>query len=123
MKRKQERTSVQFIVPRMEGKGVATVAIVKARVIPPLTDEDVFLKTLKATLSEWFKTPAGKAAWDRSSDFNVGDLHCEIETQNHLNYLLRKHGIVNLKIAVFDVDMTAGNWTFDEVLREEEEET
>lgn len=107
---------VQFVVPRIEGKGVSTVAIVRSTTRH--THQDDFLRALKLALKEWFKTDVGQKAWIYSSeDFNVGDL-CGSQSDPELHRCLERQGIKSLVVETFDPS-SSSDWTYDLVLRDD----
>ena len=111
---------VMFIIPRVS-RDENTFAMVTADVADPVFDTETgFLRAMHVTLSAWFKTSEGQAAWKRSSkDFNVGDLS-ENTQDRGLCQILLTMGIRGLEVETFVDTNATGDWTYDTVLGEAE---
>lgn len=127
-RRESDPSAVEFVVPRIEGYSVSTIAFVKARIENPrLKNEQDFLLSLKRAVTNWINaSETGIRAWkETSQDFNVGDLAQWIGDEALVEQL-RLQGIFDLDVEAMNVSHV--NWLFDTVLAnsdliEEKDET
>lgn len=103
--------SFNFCVVRPSDEGESNVAIATGLCQGGFTSIGDIKHRIVSSLSSWYLTPAGAAAWASSmADFNIGDLFA---SDYELTDLLRQNGIRNLSIA----DAIASlDWQYDDIL-------
>lgn len=116
-----ETKKLIVIVPR-DSREEITFAVITCRETPDIHDRRDVREALDAALREYFRTPEGRRALERSSDdFNVGDLINELYGGNDgLDALLKARGLLDLDVETFSEDADPHDWTFDERLGDED---